>query len=133
MPSTTCQCGRYFSSASFCFASSCSGVSFLRCGNSTSPCQPDRSLPLNSNLNPGGGLLSVALAFSSSSACTVTGTAARMAARVSSGSVRFMVILLGECGVSIAVQFLPQGLVIAEKVNAGVGVGDRAAHLAHGH
>src|SRR6266481_7852390 len=66
MPSLTVQCGRNLSLASFCFFASCSGESFDLSGNSTSPCQPVRSLPLKSSLNPSGGLLSSGKAFSSS-------------------------------------------------------------------
>src|SRR5438309_12126459 len=66
MPSLTVQCGRYFSFASFCFSASCSGDSFDLSGSSTNPCQPVRSFPLKSSLNPSGGLLSAGPAFSSS-------------------------------------------------------------------
>src|ERR1700730_13431284 len=65
MPCFTVQWGRYFSLACFCLASSCSGVSFLRSGSSTRPCQLVRSLPLNRAVKPGGGVLSFGPAFSS--------------------------------------------------------------------
>src|SRR5438067_2329437 len=70
MPFSTVQCGRYFASASFCFWASCSGVNLERSRISTKPCQPDRSLPLNSAVKPGGGMLSCGPAFSSAPAAS---------------------------------------------------------------
>src|SRR5438105_15735236 len=66
MPSFTVQCGKYFLLASSCLAASCSAVSFFLSGSSTSPCQFVRSLPLKRAEKPGGGILSLGPAFSSS-------------------------------------------------------------------
>src|ERR1700691_1856589 len=92
IPSTTFQWARIFSSASACFFAKSSGGSltrkagiergffpFLSAGSGTinNPCQLARSLPLNSAVKPGGGMLSFGPAFSPASIVVIAARSVR--------------------------------------------------------